>query len=262
MFNYNVYALQEEKEILKSLPEDKRTFVFNLAGEQSVHCQNKEQWLDHLKKTVENYLNGNYKMKVIVVSSQLCMGKDVLCDYLAEKLQDNWGRGAFADSVKNVFMKSFCVDREFIEKWKRNPEPPPGMLQSVRKSLQFIGDGFRTIQDNIWIEIALKNELQKIIFSDGRYINEAKAVKAKGGLSIALYRPGFLNDDPNPSESQIRPIIEWLANNREEGPILKEGLPENIENYDYFIKNDGTLEDLYKKIDDKLIPYVLSYFNS
>lgn len=201
-------------------------------------------------------------MQVIGVAAQLANGKDVLCDYLVQKLP-GWQRSAFANAVKGVFESSFGVTREFTEKWKRNPEAPPGMLQNVRKSLQFIGDGFRQIVDGIWIDIALRDESKKLIISDSRYINEAKAVKAKGGIMIVLYRPGFLNDDPNPSEAQIKPVVEWCAENLEEGPIPhREGDPEFLQYYDYFFVNEGSLEDLYEKVDRLLVPYIEGQYDN
>lgn len=206
-------------------------------------------------------------MQVIGVAAQLANGKDVLCDYLITQLNNSckgWQRSAFANAVKEVYENAFGVDRQFIEDWKRNPDPPPGYLKNIRQSLQFIGDGFRQIRGDIWIEIALRDESRKLIISDSRYINEAKAVKAKGGLMIILYRPGFLNDDPNPSESQIRPIVEWCAKNLEEGPILYDNdflrahpdAPEAIQFYDYFLINDGSLADLYAKVDRLLLPFI------
>ena len=213
-------------------------------------------------------------MQVIGVAAQLANGKDALCDYLVERLNQKceerdrvwghvprWQRSAFADAVKEVFESAFGVDREFTEQWKRNPEPPPGMLQTVRKSLQFIGDGFRQIKDDIWIDIALQDESKKLVISDSRYINEAKAVKAKGGIMIILYRPGFLNDDPNPSEAQIRPIVDWCVANISEGPITDAirsipGCPDALQYYDYFLVNEGSLEDLYAKADRLLIPFI------
>ena len=212
-------------------------------------------------------------MHVLGVAAQLANGKDVLCDYLVKVLNREysesnparWHRTAFANAVKDVFESSFAVDREFTEKWKRLSESPPGMLQSVRKSLQFIGDGFRKIRDEIWIEIALRDESKKLVVSDSRYINEARAVKDKGGFMVVLYRPGFLNDDPNPSEAQIKPIVEFCATYLEEGPIPSydklislygEKVPEGMRHYDYYLINDGTLDDLYSKVDRLLIPII------
>jgi len=212
-------------------------------------------------------------MKIVSFSAQLGMGKDVASDYLCAKLNDIgnsglWVRSAFANAVKDVYCDAFDVDRDFIEQWKRNPEPPPGMLMNVRKSLQFIGDGFRQIKGDIWIEIALRDESKQMIISDSRYINEAKQAYRKNGLNVVLYRPGFLNDDPNPSEAQIRPIIEWCVKTQKEGPIVltEENMsfaPEGYSFYEYFLINDGSLEDLYSKIDRLLIPYVQhKYTNS
>lgn len=205
-------------------------------------------------------------MKIVSFSAQLGMGKDVAADYIHSKLNQNnktghWQRSAFANAVKDVYCNAFDVDRDFIEKWKRNPEPPPGMLMNVRKSLQFIGDGFRQMKGDIWIEIALRDESKQLVISDSRYINEARHAYNKCGINVVLYRPGFLNDDPNPSEAQIRPIIEWCMKTQNDGPIefTEENMsyaPEGVKYYEYFLINDGTLEDFYSKIDRLLIPYV------
>jgi hypothetical protein len=213
-------------------------------------------------------------MNVIGVAGQLGNGKDEFADYLAESLnkfhyhdkesaifEPLWRRSAFANAVKKVYMDAFGVDMDFIEKWKRIDEAPPGKIKNVRKSLQFIGDGFRQIQDDIWIEIALRDESKSWILSDSRYINEAIAVKAKGGLMFVLWRPGWENDDPNPSESQILPVVQACLRTQKEGPIDHMACAEepNLQYFDFFLKNDGSLTDLYQKIDDLVVPYVREY---
>src|SRR3990167_3977741 len=99
--------------------------------------------------------------KLISIFGQLSSGKDCLADYLVNRLNERqmigeFSRSAFANAVKKVYQDAFGVDRDFVEKWKRIPEPPPGMNINVRKGLQFIGDGFRRIKSDIWIEIALR----------------------------------------------------------------------------------------------------------
>jgi hypothetical protein len=219
-------------------------------------------------------------MKVVGVAGQLAQGKDVLCDELcrllnqrivdanlADKQEDLWTRGSFALAVKKVFMMGFSVDLEFIEQYKRMDEPPPGFKKNIRKSLQFVGDGFRQIKDNIWIEIALR-ENKNLIFSDCRYHNEAKAIREKKGVTILLYRPGFINDDPNPSESQLRPSVEWCADNLEEGLISPQLLnysnfPAELCYYDYYFINDRSdLNSLYEKIKNQLVPFVEEAFKN
>ena len=160
-------------------------------------------------------------MKLIAVAAQLANGKDEFCNHLAKVLNEErheWERGAFADEVKKTFCQAFGVDRDFVEKWKRVAEPPPGFLLPIRQCLQAIGDGYRKMRDEIWIEIALRGDASRII-SDSRYFNEARAVRERGGLVFLMYRPGYLNDDPNPSESQIRPLVEFCSKNVCEGPI-------------------------------------------
>lgn len=197
----------------------------------------------------------------IALAAQANNGKDVTCSYLVEKLREItsivWKRVAFADAVKNIFQEAFSVDRDFIEKWKRIPEPPPGMLINVRKGLQFIGDGFRQIKKDVWIDLALKES--HIVISDSRYINEAEKVKSLGGANVLIWRPGHENNDPNPSESQIKTIVDWCLETEQDGQIIfgeDDDSIAGVENYHYFLRNDGTLEDLKNKIDLELIPWL------
>ncbi len=206
-------------------------------------------------------------MKHIVFSGQMGAGKDEIANMtcVLSDFGPIWSRSAFAGAVKDIYCNAFNVDRAFIEEYKRNPEPPPGFQQTVRKSLQFIGDGFRQIQSNVWIDIALRNP-DHVIISDGRYINEAKVVKKAGGINILVWRPGFENDDPNPSESQILPIVRYCLETNQNGPIRThsdEGpFPQGIEWYDYFFRNDVSLDELRGKVKKELIPWLRDRYNN
>lgn len=235
-------------------------------------------------------------MRVIGVASQAQHGKDTLADRLgiqlnkdySEKIFDcfllggkqplEWQRAAFAANVKKVFKDTFNVDDAFIEEWKVKTEIPPGFDMPVRQALQFIGDGFRKIQGTIWLDLAFRDTEPKII-SDVRYINEFTRVKAEGGLNILIGRPDKLNDDPNGSEAQIRPYVDWCLNSyapemkfidlhkyriptvlklKDDGTLVYP-LPEHMESFDVFIRNDGTIDDLYKIVDEQLVPYVEAF---
>jgi hypothetical protein len=191
-------------------------------------------------------LNWEIKMKIFGVAGQLRNGKDEIADFLASKL--SYKRAAFAYNVKRIFCETFGVDLEFIEKWKTIPESPPGFDMPIRQALQFIGDGFRKIKNDIWVDLVFRNDPKEIVISDCRYINELKEIKKNGGLNILVYRPGFLNDDPNKSESQIKPFVLNFIEKGIEGKVKDDN--ENFSLIDYFIINDGTLEDLHKKIDN------------
>jgi hypothetical protein len=229
-------------------------------------------------------------LKIVGVSSQCRNGKDTLADYLAPRLTRNvalpahggivyeeapWRRGSFAAAVKDIFCKTFDKTLDFVEEWKTRSESPPGMNMPVREAMTFIGDGFRKIQPNIWIETLFRQENDPYgrVISDCRYTNEARRVKQEGGMMILLYRPGFLNDDNNGSEAEIRPYIEWCRNTEQEGVIATwdrykkygEGVIKNIANreffetlglFDLFLINNGTIDDLYRKVDQIVIPYI------
>jgi len=220
-------------------------------------------------------------MKVIGFASQLQNGKDTSADYLCPKLS-GWERGSFAGSLKKLYCETFQVDQDFIEQWKTNPEPPPGFDMSVRKALQFIGDGFRQIKADIWLELAFRDQTKKLVISDVRYINELRRVRSLGGINVLIYRPGFLNDDSNGSEAQIRPALDFFSQMKIlnetlgdtgrpfEGPTKdlfsnltpgdEAAIPESARLVDYFLRNEGSKEELYAKIDQSLLPYVNEYF--
>ena len=202
-------------------------------------------------------------MKVIGLAGQMRNGKDEISDYVASKI--GWQRGSFAKNVKQVYMDTFDVSWEFIEEWKVKDEIPPGFDMPVRQGLQFIGDGFRKIQGDIWIELMFRRLKNPTIISDVRYINELSKINDVGGITVLVYRPGYLNDDPNGSEAQIRPVADWFGRTGMEGDVVKQlleqencchDIPNECLKVDYFLRNDGTLEDLYRKCDETLIPYV------
>jgi hypothetical protein len=225
-------------------------------------------------------------MKIIGISGQMRNGKNVIADRLAEKL--GWKHAAFAASVKQIFCDAFDVNLDFVEEWKIKSEPPPGFKMTVRQGLQFIGDGFRKIQGNIWIDIAFRNMQDETIINDVRYMNELKRVQEEGGINILVYRPDFLNNDPNDSEAEIRPFVEYFLQEGIEGvyqpenwlegwtdpgyhgtmgdpsqvPCMHGGTRPDVEYVDVFIKNDGTLEDLNSKVDEIVLPLVHETFSS
>jgi hypothetical protein len=202
-------------------------------------------------------------MFVVGVAGQLRNGKDEIADYLQLKLDGH--RTAFATAVKTVFCEAFGTDMDFVEEWKVKDEPPPGFDMTVRKILQMIGDGFRKAKGSVWVDKCFDDfeflfeglGSCPVIISDTRYVNELKRVRESGGTNILVYRPGFLNNDPNGSEAQIKPFIQYfLASQGFEGVVGEGHLTNPPDLIDVFIRNDGSLEDLYLKVDELVIPYL------
>jgi len=207
-------------------------------------------------------------MKIIGVASQAQHGKSRLAERLAAKLNRQegfscWKQLGFADEVKRVFCDSFGVDLEFLEKWKVNPEVPPGFDCPIRRGLQLIGDGFRNIRDTIWIDLVFKHNIPMII-GDVRYPNEFFGIKKRGGLNILIGRPDRVNYDSNSSEALIRPYVLWaLENFKDPFTDLREKDlslgPQGMDCFDLFLRNDSSLEQYYYVIEEMVVPFVNEY---
>jgi hypothetical protein len=195
--------------------------------------------------------------KTIGIGGQLGSGKDTVADYLVIKLREitktRWKRNAFANKVKEVFEMSFDKDRLWVEKWKRLDEVPPGFDQTCRQCLIGIGDGFRKMKSDIWIEFAFRNQDCHQVISDARYVNEMDYIRhEKGGIGVLLWRSGYENNLPNASEQEYMPFVRKCLDGN-----LNGNLPSDMP-FDYFLRNDGSTDDLYRRIDTQLVPYILS----
>jgi hypothetical protein len=262
------------------------------------------------------------ELLTIGVGGQKQNGKDTLADYLASKLtyteegyftdtteakrtQYIWGRGSFAGAVKKIFCDAFDFKAEDIDTWKVLRDPPPGFDENVRKALTFIGDGFRKIKSNVWIERAFRGtEWHHKVFSDIRYINEARKVKSVGGFTILIHGRDGLNYDANRSEAELRPYISWCLSTGREGVIREwpefkslvevaaldfsrhavvghmmanhdlyteeecannevprlDTFIDNLSQFDAFILNNGSIDFLYEKIDNMLVPTIKTMY--
>lgn len=195
--------------------------------------------------------------KTIGIGGQLANGKDTVAEYLVKRLTEEtgkrWKRNAFANKVKEVFEQAFGKDRAWVEQWKRIDDVPPGFAQNCRQCLIGIGDGFRKMKPDIWIEQAFRNQECHQIISDCRYINEMDYIRhRKGGVGILLWRSGHENDLPNASEQEYMPFIKRCLSEEIEGE-----LPNDMP-FDLFLRNDGTLDKLYNRIDTQVIPFIMN----
>lgn len=120
-------------------------------------------------------------------------------------------------------------------------------LMSVRELLQKLGteamrDGLHT---NVWVNALFANYSNKSnwVITDMRFPNELKAIEDKDGITIRVVRP--------------KPQEMFLMNST---TVIDTRIPEHPSEialddakFDYEIINDGTLEELVKKVSDVLI---------
>lgn len=174
----------------------------------------------------------------IALYGSMGSGKDFAADYLINKY--GFTRYAFADNVKVV------AETWFSELYGDGTKKPRELLQAV-------GTKFREIDENVWIKALLddierKNEQlikegfysENIVITDCRMPNEYQKLKENGYVFVRICAS---------DEIRKKRMIE-------RGDIFKssdiqhhtESFYNSFE-YNHSISNDGTPEDLYRRID-------------
>jgi hypothetical protein len=208
-------------------------------------------------------------MFTVGVSGQMRSGKDeasaALKIYLEHGNHEKWVRAAFAYNVKKDMMDTYGVTAEFIEEWKVKDENPPGFLVTMRKALQLLGDGKRQIVPTCWMDLLFRQQEREhanYIISDVRYFNEVKAVKQRGGFVVLLARPGWINDDPNGSERELREVSLWAAELGKSFLVKDlsretyDRAPEILRYYDAVVVNNGSLDDFFGSLLRIVVPEI------
>lgn len=174
-------------------------------------------------------------MKLIALTGKKRSGKDTIAARLDFHF---WQPVAFADKLKEAAQLIFDLKYEQVNGTTEEKETiDPRWGKSGRQICQLIGSEVgRTIHSEVWIRSAFihaeKAGYEKVIITDCRFLNEADAVRTRGGIIIKVERPGLVSTDTHISELEIDKIIP-----------------------DILLINDGTIEDLWRKV-DMLLPFI------
>lgn len=149
---------------------------------------------------------------------QARVGKDESCSYIKEKYSADVL--SFSQPLYHIMNHAYkTMDIPF----SKDPE-----------FLQYIGTWGRKKNPNVWVDTLCKKITPNtnVLVSDVRYKNEFNRLRELGFVLVKVTRPNRVIDrDPNhPSEIELG-TAAW----------------------DYTINNDGTLQDLYNKLDDLVI---------
>lgn len=175
-------------------------------------------------------------MRVICISGKARHGKDSTASILRDLLKENGGRVLvthYADLLKFICKNYF--------NWDGNKD------DKGRQMLQYVGtDVIRKQNPTLWVDFVsmiLKyfyNNWDYVIIPDCRFPNEITTMQDKGfdTVHIRVIRDNF--ESPLTGEQQSHPSETALDDMKP----------------DYYIKNNGTLQDLKKTINEWIVTYI------
>jgi len=160
--------------------------------------------------------------EVIGLTGYAQSGKDTLASILVEKY--GYRRVAFADKIRDFLYvinpmvgcspTGYLQDLVDLVGWDKAKQEP-----QVRRLLQDIGVGARKLfGDQFWVAQALMSisSSEKIVITDVRFINEAKAIKKyDGGQVWRVKRSGVSAVNSHISETEMdgHPVDQIFVNN-------------------------------------------------
>lgn len=166
-----------------------------------------------------------------MLSGYAGVGKDTVADYLVK--EHGYTKVSFASYLKNYCSKEYDLPLFYFEdrELKERPLSTHSNL-SPRDILIKEGKTKREIDNNFFVNKLIYNVTpwdNKYVISDFRYLNEYKIFKDWFGnvKSIRILKDVLVSNSP--SEHQLDDF-----------------------NFDYYLKNFNTFEDLYKSVDKLL----------
>jgi hypothetical protein len=177
-------------------------------------------------------------------------GKDTITEFLYKNYHAIYAE-AFASPVKDIAASAFNIARELFDSPSIKNEVLPNLNASPRELAQYVGtEMFRNLHPDFWVW-KLSQRIQDpevnylgtdtIVISDCRFQNEIDFITKHGGIIIHLSRPGVTGNVGIPGHaSEAHSTINFPGGKT------------------YVIVNDGTINQLYKKVAtlfvDLLIP--------
>ena len=178
-------------------------------------------------------------------------GKDTCADYLVGHY--GFQKKSFADPLKKACAEIFLFSNEQLygtQEQKETPDPrwfgctPRLAMQYVGtellrdnldKIMPGLGKNIFTHRFKLWYEEeSRKNPNLCVVIADVRFQNEVDFIQSLGGYVIKIDRPDVLTNDIHPSELELQSITI----------------------YNDLIKNTGTLEEFYFKIDAVITKHI------
>jgi hypothetical protein len=199
---------------------------------------------------------------IIGICGFIGSGKDTVADYLVNFHE--FRRESFANTLKDAVSSVFGWDRTMLEgrtkearEWREQVDPWWAERLAMptltpRWVLQYWGTEVcrRGFHDDIWIaslENKLRTSKDSVVISDCRFPNEIASIKNTGGKIIWVQRgelPDWydlaLEENLKNSEAAKFELIKRKVHASETAWVGTD--------FDHVIENNGTIDELYKKI--------------
>jgi hypothetical protein len=203
---------------------------------------------------------------ILGITGRIGSGKDTIADYLCTF--HGYRRLSFAASLKDAIASIFGWDREMLEgttktsrEWREQVDSwwssRLDMEVTPRWIMQYWGTEVcrNNFHQDIWvasIENKLRQTSDNIVITDCRFTNELDAIKSAGGITVRVERgpkPEWYDDamalNKGPSHIGWALARESLEKfNIHASEYSSVGLE-----YDHVIENNGTIDELYRKVD-------------
>lgn len=204
---------------------------------------------------------------IVGVSGFIGSGKDTVADYLIRF--KGFQRISYAGPLKDAIASIFGWDRELLEgnsrysrEWRDQIDPwwaerldikhltPRWVLQQWGTEV-----GRRAFHDDIWIA-SIENKLRgirnNVVISDCRFPNELKSIKRAGGITIRVSRgtnPPWYDAAVAFSKGYYSPGYKSAMETLEKHNVHASEYSSVGLDYDHIIDNNGTIDDLHRKVD-------------
>jgi len=188
---------------------------------------------------------------IIGITGKAMAGKDTFGKMLADSLFDRTGNVyvlmAFAKSLKDRCQRDFDLSHDQLwgdkkevidQRYKKDFFSPSSEKDNgfwtTREIMQAYGQFFRTIDYDFWVKelyrIMEDKEYKNVIITDVRHINEAESVKQNNGIVFEIQRE--------------------VAGSKVNPDHISETALDGYKNIDFYIVNNGPLEDLKEAAND------------